>query len=48
MVITKQGGVYTATEYTKDGRFIQCQAMSARAAMIKVYKAILEGFISGH
>lgn len=48
MTITKEGGVYTAVERTKDGREIECQAMTASAAIAKVYSTIAGGLIGGH
>ena len=38
-------GVYTARHESKDGKVIECQAVTASSAMSKVYQAILRGFI---
>ena len=43
MTITKQDGVYTVKEKTKDGRVIECQAFSARRAIEKVAACIIAG-----
>lgn len=48
MTITKQDGVYTAIGRTKDGREIECQAMTASHAMVKVYEVLRGGLIGGY
>lgn len=48
MTIKKQDGVYTAIERTKDGREIECQAMTASHAMVEVYEVLRGGLIGGH
>ena len=38
-------GVYTARHESKDGKVIECQAVTASSAMSKVYQAKLKGFL---
>lgn len=43
MKITKDKGLYTVKQKTKDGRIIECQAFSARRAIEKVVGCIMTG-----